>query len=179
METTSGFAGREQEIYVLFTATFTSFEGEDEGKLIGGLVRNLFSETPAGDIRVFCAEDESQVIAAVVFTRLKYPEDPRQVVLLSPLAVATARQRQGVGQALLEHALEALRSGGVEIVITYGYPRFYGKVEFRPITEEQARPPLPLSMPHGWLGQSRSGPPMPKLYGSSTCVSALSRADIW
>ncbi len=176
---TSGFGGREQTIVDLFAATFTASEGADEGALIGGLVRDLLADTPLADVRVFCAEDAGQVIGAGVFTRLTYPEDPRSVVLLSPLAVATGRQRQGVGQALLSHALSALRSEGVEVAMTYGDPDYYGQVGFTPITEDQARAPLPLSLPHGWLGQSLTGQQMPALQGSSTCVSALNRADVW
>ncbi len=179
MEITTGFAGREKAIIDLFAATFAASEGEDEGALIGGLVRELLADTPAVDIRVFCAEDEGKVIGAAVFTRLTYSEDPRNVVLLSPMAVATERQRQGVGQALLACALETLRSEGVEVVITYGDPNYYAQVGFMPITEEQARAPLPLSLPHGWIGQSLTHRQMPDLQGSSACVSALNRADVW
>lgn len=176
---TTGFAGREQSIIDLFAATFTASEGADEGALIGGLVGDLLADTTSADIRVFCAEDDGQVVGAVAFTRLTYPEDPRSVVLLSPMAVATQRQQQGVGQALLTHALAALRSERVDVAVTYGDPEYYRQVGFMPITEDQARAPLPLSFPHGWLGQSLTGLPMPALQGPSMCVSALNRTDVW
>lgn len=179
MEITTGFAGRQQAIIDLFAAAFTASEGEDEGARIGGLARDLLADTPAADIRVFCAEDEGKVIGAAVFTRLAYSEDSRYVVLLSPMAVATERQRQGVGQALLAHALEALRSEGVEVVMTYGDLNYYGQVGFMPITKDRVRAPLPLSFPHGWIGQSLIHREMPDLQGTSTCVSALNRADVW
>jgi putative acetyltransferase len=177
---TTGFAGREQTIIDLFAATFTAWEGADEGALIGGLVSDLLADTPSADIHVFCAEEAGQVIGAAAFTRLTYPEDAsRSVVLLSPMAVVTDRQRQGVGQVLLTHALAALSSEGVDVVVTYGDPDYYGRVGFVPITEDQARAPLPLSLPHGWLGQSLTGRQMAALRGPSTCVSALNRADVW
>jgi putative acetyltransferase len=179
MDVFSGVAGREQAIIELFTATFTASEGADEGARIGGLVRDLLADTPSADIRVFRAEDGDRVIGAAVFTRLTFAEDHRRVVLLSPLAVATARQRQGVGQALLAHALEALRSEGFDVAITYGDPDFYGKAGFMPISERQARAPLPLSFPHGWLGRSLTDGAMPDLKGASTCVPALNRTDVW
>lgn len=179
MKISTGYEGCEQAIIDLFTTTFTASEGADEGALIGGLVRDLFTKTPEPDIHVFRADDGDHPVGAAVFTRLSYPEDPRQVVLLSPMAVATEHQRQGIGQALLAHALETLRSGGVEIAITYGDPNYYGRVGFVPITEGQARAPLPLSFPHGWIGQSLTDQRMPALRGRSICVSALNRADIW
>ena len=176
---TTGFVGREQPLIDLFVATFTASEGPDEGALIGDLVRDLLAETPKDDIRVFCAEDEAHTIGAAVFTRLTYPEDPHTVFLLSPLAVAPERQRQGIGQALLSHALGSLRSEGIQIAITYGDPAYYGRVGFSPITEKQARAPLPLSFPHGWLGQPLTEEQMPDLQGPATCVPALNRSDVW
>ena len=95
------------------------------------------------------------------------------------MAVASRRQRQGIGQALLSDSLKALRFDGIQIAITYGDPNYYKRVGFRPITEDQARAPLPLSLPHGWLGQSLTGDEMPVLQGPSTCVSALNRSSVW
>jgi putative acetyltransferase len=179
VEISTGFTGREQALVDLFATTFTASEGPDEGALIGNLVRDLLTITPIEDIRVFCVEDGRNMIGAVIFTRLIYLEDPHIVFLLSPMAVAPGRQRRGIGQALLSHALEALRSDGIHIAITYGDPNFYRRVGFVPITEDKARAPLPLSLPHGWLGQSLTGEQMPVLRGPSTCVSALKRSDVW
>ncbi|MBI1416316.1 MAG: GNAT family N-acetyltransferase [Limimaricola sp.] len=179
MKITTGHAAREQAIVDLVTATFTASDGEAEGQLVGTLARDLLADTPHDDIRVFCAEDEGAVIAAAIFSRLVYPQDTRVVFLLSPMAVATPFQRQGVGQALLTHALDALRAEGVEVALTYGDPNYYRKVGFRPITEEQARAPMPLGMPHGWIGQSLTDAPMPALNGPSRGVPALNKPDIW
>jgi putative acetyltransferase len=176
---TTGILELKQELIDLFTATFTASEGPDEGALIGGLVRDLLAATPGDDIRVFCAELEGKVVGAVIFTRLTYAADPHSVFLLSPMAVAVERQRQGIGQALLRHALQALRCEGIQIALTYGDPNFYGRVGFRPVPEDQARAPLPLSMPHGWIGLSLTADPMPSLHGPSTCVPALNRSDVW
>jgi putative acetyltransferase len=179
VEITTDIVERQQELIDLFTATFAASEGPDEGALIGGLVHDLLADTPRDDIRVFCAEDEGNIIGAVIFTRLTYPADPHIVFLLSPMAVASERQRKGIGQALLSHALQALRFEGIQIAVTYGDPNFYGRVGFRRITEDQARAPLPLSFPHGWIGLSLTGDVMPTLQGPSTCVSALNRSDVW
>lgn len=179
MKITTDIVERQKELIDLFATTFTASEGPDEGGLIGELVHDLLATTPTDDIRVFCAEDKGIVIGAAIFTRLTYPADPHIVFLLSPMAVAPDRQRQGIGQALLRHALKALRSEGIHIACTYGDPDFYGRVGFRPITEDQARAPLPLSLPHGWIGLSLTGGQMPTLQGPSTCVSALNRSDIW
>jgi len=176
---TTGSAGREKALVDLFATTFTASEGADGGRLIGNVVRDLLARTPADDIRVFCAEADGEILGAAIFTRLTYPDDPHRAVLLSPMAVATDHQRRGIGCALIAHALDALRAEGVQIAMTYGDPAYYGQVGFHPITEDQARAPLPLSMPQGWIAQSLTGPPMPTLRGPSTCVRALDREDLW
>ena len=179
MEIVTGSIGKEDAIIDLFDTTFTASEGADEGALISKLVRDLLSETPDDEIRVFRAEMEERVIGAAVFTRLRFPDDPHHVVLLSPMAVAHDCQRQGIGKTLIGHALGTLKSEGAEVAITYGDPNYYGRVGFAPITEQQASPPLPLSFPQGWIGQSLVGPSMPDLKGLSMCVAALNRSDVW
>ncbi|QFU09732.1 Acetyltransferase (GNAT) family protein [Rhodobacteraceae bacterium THAF1] len=179
MDVATGFDGQEDRLIALFTATFTDTEGAEEGRLIGGLVHDLLTTTPASDIHVFRAEDDSTLIGAAIFTQITYPDEPNRVVLLSPMAVATDRQGKGVGQALLIQALATLRSEGAEVALTYGDPDYYKRVGFAPITEQQACAPLPLSHPQGWIGQSLTDQPMPILSGRPTCVPALNRADVW
>ncbi|MCD1620040.1 GNAT family N-acetyltransferase [Salipiger manganoxidans] len=171
--------GARPDLAALVTAVFSASEGAAEGAVVGGLVRDLLATTPAADIRVFCATEAGETLGGVIFTRLDFPEDPHRVLLLSPMAVATAMQGQGVGLALLRHALAALRAEGWDVALTYGDPAFYGRSGFARITEAQARAPLPLSMPQGWLGRSLDAGAMPVLRGQSRCVAALDRAELW
>ncbi|TVR80093.1 MAG: GNAT family N-acetyltransferase [Rhodospirillales bacterium] len=179
MELSTGFIGREQAIIDLFTATFTASEGAEEGALIGGLVRNEMADTAPEDIRVFTAWDNGTLIGGAVFTRLTYAEDPRTVFILAPMAVTTGRQGEGIGQALLRHALAALCAQGVDVAITYGDPSFYGRVGFMPISETVAPAPLPLKYPEGWIGQSLTGAKMRPLPSPCGCVEALNDPAFW
>jgi putative acetyltransferase len=171
--------GRDQRIVELFTASFSDSDGEQEGAAIGLLVRDLLDGTDPGDIEVATAEDARALVGVAIFTRLRYPQDSRTVFLLSPMAVVTERQGQGVGQRLLRRALQALRAGGVDVVITYGDPDFYGRVGFAPVSEETAPPPLPLSRPEGWLGLALTAPQLTPLPGPSVCVAALNDPQHW
>ena len=175
----TGFEGQAQAILDLFAQTFTDSEGPDEGALIADLVHDLITRTPQDEIYVFRAHDTDHLVGAVIFTALIYPDDPTKVFLLSPMAVATAQQGQGIGQTLIRSALATLRSEGVQVVLTYGDPNYYSRVGFTPIPETQARAPLPLSLPQGWIGQSLVEDAMPSLAGKPICVPALNRADIW
>jgi putative acetyltransferase len=179
MEFLAGHEGREAQIIDLFAATFTASEGEDEGALIGRLVRDLLSATPGQDLFVFTATEEETIVGGIVFSRLSYPQDDRIVFILAPVAVAPDRQRKGIGQRLLSHGLAALRSAGVDTAMTYGDPRYYARVGFMPISEVDARAPFPLQHPEGWLAQSLSDRPMAPLKGPSRCVEALNDPIFW
>lgn len=164
----------------MFAAVFAASEGPAEGAAIGQLVDGLLATTPKDEIDVFCAHDDTgTLIGGVLFTRLHYPQDPRHVVLLSPMAVVPDRQGTGVGRALIRHALDQLARSGAEIAITYGDPAFYGKTGFEPITTDQAQPPHALSMPHGWIGRSLTSAPFTALTGPSRCAPALDDPAFW
>lgn len=171
--------GRTVDVAALFAETFTAAEGPLEGALIGVLVRELLTDTTAGDLHVFLACEGHAIIGGAIFSRMRYDQDARGVFILSPMAVAPDRQGQGVGQALLRHALAALRAQGVDVALTYGDPAFYGRVGFAQITVAQAAAPFALQQPEGWLGQSLTDAPFAPLKGAASCVSALHKPDLW
>lgn len=166
------------ETIALFEAAFTASEGADEGRMVAGLARDLWKTQPA-DLFVFEAREDDALLGCVMASRLRFPEDPRTVFILSPVAVAGAHQRRGVGQALLRHGLAALAAGGVDVAVTYGDPAYYGRVGFQPITAEDAMPPHPLSQPVGWIAQSLTGRPLGRLMGPSRTVPALDDPAYW
>jgi putative acetyltransferase len=179
MDFIQGHASRASDIVALFEATFTASEGAEEGAVIGNLVREMFADVPEVEIAVFSAVDDGRLVGAVVFTAMDYPQDGRRVMILSPMAVATDRQGEGIGQRLIRHGLDDLRARGVDVVLTYGDPAFYSRVGFAVITEEDARPPVPLQYPEGWLGQVLAGGAFVPLIGPSRCVAPLARPEYW
>ena len=178
MELSDRIAGHEPAIATLFTITFTAAKGAEEGALIGALVARLLSEVLRDALRVFTAWDDGQLVGAVIFTPLTYP-DPRPVMLLSPMAVAPDRQGEGIGQRLIAHALAQLRAEGTGIAVTYGDPAFYGKTGFAPVTEATLPAPMPLSQPQGWIAQSLTDAPLTPLKGPATCVPPFQSPELW
>lgn len=168
-----------QGIADLFGATFSASEGAEEGALIAALARRLIAETPAGDLRLFTARDGGRRVGAIIFSRLSYGGDTRTVFVLGPVAVASDRQGEGIGQGLIAHGLAALRREGVDIAVTYGDPAYYGRIGFRPIREEDMPAPYPLQQPEGWLGQSLTDAPLTPLAGPAQCVPAFDDPAFW
>ena len=50
---------------------------------------------------------------------------------LGPVAVSPSRQRQGIGQALVNEGLEAIRTLGAQGCVLVGEPAFYNRFGFR------------------------------------------------
>lgn len=179
MEFASQFRDQADQIEALFRATFTDSEGFDEGRLVGKLARDLLLKTKKEDLFVYSAREAGDITACIIFSRLTFDQDDRVVFILSPVAVETSLQRQGIGQQLLKHGLYNLRQESVDVAITYGDPNYYSKVGFTPITEQLAKAPHRLSYPHGWLAQSLTDSPLVPLKGASRCVEALNRPEYW
>ena len=171
---TTAEPGDAPALAALFGATFTASEGADEGARIAALVTRLL----ATGAQAFAARDGAALVGGVLFTPLTLA-DPRRVMMLSPMAIAPARQGQGLGQALIRHALDTLRAQGTEIVVTYGDPAFYHRTGFQPVTTATIPAPRPLSMPQGWQAQSLTGAPLTPLRGPVTCDPAFDDPALW
>ncbi|MDV5169624.1 N-acetyltransferase [Photobacterium rosenbergii] len=167
-----------ETIIELFTQTFSDSEGQNEGKVIGQLVSELLESTKSEDIFTFIAKDENEIVGSILFTRLTFESD-KTAFLLAPVAVSTQSQGKGIGQALIKTGLEALKQHGVDLVFTYGDPSFYTKIGFERITEQEFQAPLPLSYPHGWMAQSLTEQPLAAIAGSSSCVEAFDKPELW
>ena len=168
-----------QQIVEAYYTSFSASEGETEGAQIRALVQNLLGNTANDDIFLYAALHDDTVIGCAIFSRLTYSGDARNVFILSPMAIHPDHQNNGIGQTLLRESIAALKDHGIDVLMTYGDPNYYEKVGFLPVTEQVAPPPLPLSMPIGWIGQSLDGSEITPLQGTCTCVSALNDPAIW
>jgi len=167
-----------QEVVTLFTDTFSSSEGEEEGRIIGNLASKLSTNINNKEIIAVGAYKNESIIGAIFFTILSFNE-PILVYMLAPVAVSTKHQGMGIGQALINHGLKELKSRSVSVAITYGDPSFYSKVGFKSLSEQVIQAPLKLSMPEGWLGQSLTDKPIPTIKERPICVEEFNAPALW
>ncbi|MFA0412981.1 GNAT family N-acetyltransferase [Vibrio renipiscarius] len=170
---------KQAQIQALFQNTFSDSEGVDEGVMIGDLANQIVATTDSEEMVIVGASKDETLVGCVIFTKFHFQSNTTNAYLLSPAAIATATQGQGVGQKLIQFGLDTLKQQGVELVLTYGDPRFYGKVGFVQITEEQVKAPLVLSYPHGWLGQKLDGSELVAIESETLCASALNDQKYW
>jgi putative acetyltransferase len=80
------------------------------------------------------AEEDGVVVGHVLLTRASIRTVAGDVGLLAlaPLAVAPARQRRGIGDALVRAGLEIARARGERAVVLIGHPSYYPRFGFEP-----------------------------------------------
>jgi len=166
------------EIKHLFTNVFSDSEGESEGLIIGSLVYNLMTETDAQDLYGFIALENAKIIGSIFFTRLTF-ESNVTAFLLSPVAVHTNYQGKGIGQKLINYGMLVNIQNDIELVFTYGDPKFYSKIGFSSINEKFVKAPFTLTSPEGWLGQSLVNDEIEPIPGDSCCVAAFNKPGLW
>jgi predicted N-acetyltransferase YhbS len=90
----------------------------------------------------FTARIGSLLIGSVWMSPIRIGET--KALLLGPLTVEPAFRERGVGQALIERALNEARHKGHKLVILVGDEPYYGKTGFKPVPPGRAVMPGPV-----------------------------------
>ena len=123
---------RPEDVPAIEAVTTAAFGKPGEGEPVETpLLRALRSDPGWLPAYSLVAEDAGgAVIGHVVCTRGDVDGTP--ALGLGPISVAPARQRTGVGSALLHAVLAAAEAGGERLVCLLGDPAYYGRFGFVP-----------------------------------------------
>ena len=112
----------------LVETVFTASEGAESGRLVRSLVEEIRSKRfylPTLEL-IMVESNTDEVIGYVNFSRFhlegRYEDE---LLLLSPVAVKTALQRQHISKALIEYGFEKAKALGYKAVIVEGNPKNY------------------------------------------------------
>ena len=119
------------------------------------LVRELLSDTEVALSLV--GSIDSQIAGHAIFTRCGVAGESTNVVLLGPLAVAPAFQRQGIGSALVHDGLRRARAEEWAAIFVLGDPRYYSRFGFEPETGVEPPYRLPREWETAWQSVYLSG----------------------
>ncbi len=169
---------RTSEVVALFKDVFSASEGDAEGQLIADFVAKLIATTDPIDLICCVAEKNDTIVGCIFFSRFTVPNE-QSAFILSPVAVSTDVQGQGIGQQLIQYGLAHLKAMHIDLVFTYGDPNYYSKTGFYQINEDIVKAPCPLSEPIGWLAQSLDGQMIEPIVGATGCVDALNDPELW
>ena len=177
MELSEFDLSQKQSVVKLFNSVFSDSDGELEGKLVADLVLNLITTTKPQSYIGFVALIDKKVIGCIFFSVLFLPVD-KKAFILSPVAIDTKNQGKGIGQKLINHGIDKLKSNKIDFIFTYGDPKYYSKFGFNQISENIVKPPYKLSQPEGWLALSLFNEPIIPI-DNIKCIEALSDQKYW
>ncbi len=140
------------------------------------VVRALLKEAPT--VLSLVAIVDKVLAGHVMFTPCTTGGRDDKVALLAPLAVAPARQRQGIGSAIVNEGLQRLENDGVAHIFVLGDPAYYRRFGFAP--DDNVAPPYPL--PEEWRGAWQSlslRSDTPSLSGKLSVPQPWRRQALW
>lgn len=106
----------------------------------------------AGALTISRVAEDGQVVGHLAFSPVRIGDGSRHWYGLGPLSVWPARQRQGIGTALMEDGLDRLRRLGAAGCVLVGHPAFYRRFGFRNFAElvlPGVPPEIVLALPLG------------------------------
>lgn len=163
----------------VFYRAFADAEGSAEGEAIRDLVRTLIDTTDQYRTQGFVALNEADLpVGGIFFTPLTFA-NPAAVMMLSPVAVATDYQGQGVGERLIREGLDALTRQGIQMAVTYGDPQYYGRFGFQGVSVATVPPPHELAQPEGWQAVPLGNAARPDVQGPSRCIPPFDKPALW
>lgn len=115
----------------------------DSGLVVADLVDDLRKLLTPSKGTSLVAEEDGEVVGHVMLSPslLDAPAKLVEVLVLSPLAVTPEHQKRGIGSALVQSGLAAVREQGFPLVFLEGSPDYYGRFGFKPGRELNFRRP--------------------------------------
>jgi putative acetyltransferase len=103
-----------------------AFGGDAEARLVGLL------RAQASPLVSLVADDDGAVAGHILFSPVSLPGIEGLAMGLAPMAVVPARQRSGIGSALVKVGLDYCKELRAIAVVVLGHPEFYPKFGFSP-----------------------------------------------
>ena len=113
------------DIQRVHAVNLAAFESATEATLVDAL------RVQAVDAISLVAEDDDNIVGHIMFSPVRLTgADEIRTMALAPMAVTPARQRAGIGSALVRGGLAECRRQGVEAVFVVGHPSYYPRFGF-------------------------------------------------
>jgi len=163
-------------IQSLYRAAFP----DNEAERIALLADDLLKEVTDPETFTLVTEDNRCIAGAVSFSPVSINTDSSwQGYILAPLGVMPEAQKKGLGTVLVRAGLDRLAGQGVNAVLVYGDPGYYGRFGFDAETASNIQPPYPLEYPHGWLAFGLNDEIHLEAPCELSCVASLNDPGLW
>jgi putative acetyltransferase len=99
----------------------------------------------------FVAEESGSIIGFTMLSYVPIQDRPEPVLILTPMAVAPDRQREGTGAALVRAAIAEADARGEPLMLVEGVPEYYPRFGFRSASSLGLEPPDERIPEEAWL----------------------------
>jgi putative acetyltransferase len=158
---------------------FNSFSSE-EAPVTYPVIKSLIIENSNEDSYCIGHQSQGKIVGAVGFSRVFFEENtPITAYILAPLATHKHHQKRGIATQLIEKAKSYFKQSGVDALLVYGDPAYYGRYGFDANLGKHFIPPYPLEYDFGWQALMLSDADIENSKLHFKCVKALSDASLW
>ena len=158
---------------------FNSFTGE-EALITYPVISQII--TKSSQIMSLCLgwEQEKRIVRAIAFTPVFFcSSSVISAYILASLAVHNTYQKNGTTINLINKAKKDLSDKGIDALLVYREPSYYGKYGFEVELGKHFIPPYKLQYEFGWQALMLSSTQIENAEFHFTCVEALSDATLW
>ena len=129
---------------------FTEYQDAAEGRAVRRLVEEIRAKKYyLPELELMMTDENGEIIGYAMFSRFhiegRYEDE---LLLLSPVAVKTALQRQHISKELLEYGMEKARGLGYKAALVEGNPRNYHARGFETAANHGILPGPNIHLPH-------------------------------
>lgn len=168
---------KSKTIKSFFTKVFSNSANKQEGKIVGNLSLKLAKIIDEENVIGIEGIINNKIVAYIFLTKLIYQENC-SVYLLAPVAVDSNYQKKGIGKKIIKYAIKFLKKKNVDLLMTYGDPKYYSKTGFKKTKVSLIQAPYRLSQPIGWLVNNISKIKI-KLKSKPQCVKPFRYKKLW
>ena len=148
----------------------------NEREVVAKLALELVGESES--VLSLVATEDDEIIGHIVFSPMKIASNNDSLAyILAPLAVAPAKQKQGIGSQLIQFGLKTLSEIGVDAVFVYGDPNYYNRSGFN--RRHKIEAPYKLEYSVAWLAIELTENSLQGVSGTASCLSPLMSSELW